>query len=82
MNYLRGYTFKCLCGRQVVGTYSITAEEFNSQTENGLAPIDKKRAICTEMRGVPAGKGVLTTKSAAPHDVGCGRTLAEVDRVL
>ena len=66
---LRAYTYRCFCGRQVRGVYPLT------KGDNGRK-VDDTKARCSKTRGAPANaKGVLTPKSVAVHEVGCGRTL-------
>ena len=74
MNIFRAYSFPCLCGRQAEGRYQV--KDFTE----AAGPVDPKRAICHKMSGLPENrKGKISRNSAEPHEVGCGRTLAEAN---
>ena len=76
MNFYRAYVFKCLCGRWARGRYPVA----NITEAHATDPL---RAICHKISGLPANaKGRITSRSPDPHEVGCGRTLAEVDAAI
>ena len=70
----REYRFDCLCGLHVRGRYAIA-------DVNDPGELDRNRAVCRMIRGLPENaRGKLSPKSPEPHQVGCGRTLEQVDR--
>lgn len=77
---LRGYSFRCICGLEVSGIYRLSKIELALQARTGkLAPLNKKKVVCRVMRGAAAGQKWSQT---AGHDVGCGRTLEDVEQEL
>ena len=78
MNFYRGYAFTCACGLHVKGRYPITDDPRDDQFD---ATLDRDKAVCRMTKGAPSfpSSSVNTAKAIGLHEVGCGRTLAEVD---